>query len=196
MELRLLRDRNFALSTITMFLLGFVLYGSTMLLPLFLQTLLGYTAMRSGMVMSPGGIVVMVLMPIVGVLLARFQARWLVIFGMAVSAAGLFIMAGFNLEMDFRTAMLSRVIQGVGLAFLFVPINTVAFYFVPREKTSNATGLINLARNIGGSCGIAFDFDAAGAADPVPPERAGRAHHPLQRHVPQDDRGRHGHAGE
>ena len=155
-ELHLLRDRNFAISTVTMFLLGFVLYGSTMLLPVFLQTLLGYTALRSGMVMSPGGIAVLLLMPLVGVLITRVEARWLVIVGMAVSAAGLFMMSGFNLEVDFRTAMWARVVQNAGLAFLFVPINTMAFYYIAREKTGYATGMINLARNIGGSAGIAL----------------------------------------
>jgi MFS transporter, DHA2 family, multidrug resistance protein len=155
-ELHLLRDRNFAISTVTMFLLGFVLYGSTMLLPVFLQTLLGYTALRSGMVLSPGGIAVLLLMPLVGVLITRVEARWLVIVGMAISAAGLFLMSGFNLEVDFRTAMWARVVQNAGLAFLFVPINTMAFYYIAREKTGYATGLINLARNIGGSAGIAL----------------------------------------
>ncbi len=155
-DFAMLRERNFALSNVTMFVLGFVLYGSTMLLPLFLQTLMGYTAMQSGMTMSPGGLVVMLCMPIVGMLLGKFQARWLVIYGLAVSALSLFYMARFNLEIDFWTAMMSRVILGAGLAFLFVPINTAAFYFVPPDKTSNATGLINLSRNIGGSCGIAF----------------------------------------
>jgi DHA2 family multidrug resistance protein len=155
-DFRMLKERNFALSNLTMFVLGFVLYGSTMLLPLFLQQLMGYTAMQSGMTMSPGGVVVMVLMPIVGLLLGKFQARWLVVFGLAMGALSLFDMARFNLQIDFWTAMMSRVILGIGLAFLFVPINTAAFYFVPADKTSNATGLINLARNIGGSCGIAF----------------------------------------
>jgi DHA2 family multidrug resistance protein len=155
-EFGMLRERNFALSNMTMFLLGFVLYGSTMLLPLFLQTLMGYTAMQSGMTMSPGGLVVMLCMPIVGMLLGKFQARWLVIYGLAVSSLSLFYMARFNLEIDFWTAMMSRMILGAGLAFLFVPINTAAFYFVAPDKTSNATGLINLSRNIGGSCGIAF----------------------------------------
>jgi DHA2 family multidrug resistance protein len=89
-------------------------------------------------------------------LLGRFQARWLVIYGLTVGAISLFMMSRFNLEIDFWTAMMPRVILGAGLAFLFVPINTAAFYFVPPDKTSNATGLINLARNIGGSCGIAF----------------------------------------
>ena len=154
-ELHLLRDRNFALSTVTMFMLGFVLYGSTMLLPVFLQTLLGYTALRSGMVMSPGGFAVLLLMPLVGLLITRVQARWLVIAGMSISATGLFLMAGFNLDVDFRTAMWARVVQNAGLAFLFVPINTMAFAFISREKTNYATGLINLARNVGGSAGIA-----------------------------------------
>jgi DHA2 family multidrug resistance protein len=155
-DFHLLKDRNFALANVTMFMLGFVLYGSTVLLPLFLQNLMGYTAMQSGMTMSPGGLVVMVLMPVVGLLLGRFQARWLVVYGLSVSAISLFDMSRFNLQIDFWTATMSRVILGAGLAFLFVPINTAAFYFVPPDKTSNATGLINLARNIGGSCGIAF----------------------------------------
>jgi MFS transporter, DHA2 family, multidrug resistance protein len=155
-QLRMLKDRNFLLSTGTMFALGFVLYASTMLLPLFLQTLLGYTALQSGLVLSPGGFAIILGMPLVGFLLARYEARWLVIFGLAVSALGLFQMSHFNLDVDYRTAMLARVVQSAGLAFLFVPINTLAFAFVPKEKTNYATGIINLARNIGGSCGIAM----------------------------------------
>jgi DHA2 family multidrug resistance protein len=79
-----------------------------------------------------------------------------VIFGLSVSAFGLFSMAGFDLDVDYRTAMLARVVQSAGLAFPFVPINTMAFATVPREKMGSATGLINLARNIGGSSGIAI----------------------------------------
>ena len=155
-DFRMLRDRNFMLSTATMFLLGFVLYGSTMLLPVFLQTLLGYTAMRSGLVLSPGGLAIVFCMPLVGFLLSKVEARWLVIFGLCVSAYGLFDMARFSLNVDFQTAMMARVVQSAGLAFLFVPINTMAFAFVAKEKMGNATGLINLARNIGGSSGIAI----------------------------------------
>jgi DHA2 family multidrug resistance protein len=155
-DFRMLQNRNFMLSTATMFLLGFVLYASTMLLPVFLQTLLGYTAMRSGLVLSPGGVVIVVCMPVVGLLLSKVEARWLVIFGLCVSAFGLFGMAHFDLDVDYRTAMMARVVQSAGLAFLFVPINTMAFATVPREKMGGATGLINLARNIGGSSGIAI----------------------------------------
>jgi len=135
--------------------LGFVLYGSTALLPLFLQTLLGYTAMLSGMVLSPGGIVICIAMPVVGILLRRYQARWLVIFGVAVSAAGLIAMSHFTLQVDYATAVRGRIVQSFGLAFLFVPISTVAFMRIPRERMNYATGLYNLARNIGGSSGIA-----------------------------------------
>lgn len=155
-DFRMLKDRNFMLSTSTMFLLGFVLYGSTMLLPVFLQTLLGYTAMRSGLVLSPGGVVIALSMPVVGFLLSKVEARWLVIFGLCVSAIGLFQMARFNLDVDYHTAMMARVVQSAGLAFLFVPINTMAFAFVAKEKMGNATGLMNLARNVGGSSGIAI----------------------------------------
>jgi DHA2 family multidrug resistance protein len=155
-DFHLLKDRNFAISTLTMFMLGFVLYGSTMALPLFLQTLLGYTAMQSGLALSPGGLMIMFMMPIVGILLSRIQARWLIILGLAVSALGLFQMSQFDTQINFGHAVSARVLQSLGLAFLFVPINTVAFAFIARQKTGYATGLINLARNMGGSSGIAI----------------------------------------
>jgi DHA2 family multidrug resistance protein len=154
-DFHLLKERNFLIATMTMFMLGVVLYGSTALLPIFLQTLLGYTALLSGLVLSPRGILVIILLPVVGKLLTRFESRWLVVFGLSTLALSLFHMAHFNLQVDFRTAMVARVYQSAGMAFLFVPINVMAFYFVPKEKINNATGIINLARNIGGSVGIA-----------------------------------------
>jgi DHA2 family multidrug resistance protein len=155
-DFHLLRDRTFAISTAMMFVLGFVLYGSTMVLPLFLQTLLGYTAMQSGLALSPGGLMIMVMMPIVGILLSRMQARWLIVFGLVTSSLGLFIMSRFDMQINFGHAVWARVVQSFGLAFLFVPINTVAFSFIAKANTGYATGLINLARNIGGSSGIAI----------------------------------------
>jgi DHA2 family multidrug resistance protein len=154
-DFHLLKERNFFIATMTMFMLGVVLYGSTALLPIFLQTLLGYTALLSGLVLSPGGILVIILLPVVGKLLTRFESRWLVVFGLSILGLSLFHMANFNLEIDFGTAMVARVFQSAGMAFLFVPINVMAFYFLPKEKINNATGIINLARNIGGSVGIA-----------------------------------------
>jgi len=154
-DFHLLKERNFLIATMTMFMLGVVLYGSTALLPIFLQTLLGYTALLSGLVLSPGGILVVILLPVVGKLLTHIESRWLVVFGLAILSLSLFHMATFNLEVDFRTAMTARIFQSAGMAFLFVPINVMAFYFIPKQKFNNATGIINLARNIGGSVGIA-----------------------------------------
>jgi len=121
-----------------------------------LQTLLGYTSLLAGLVLSPGGFVVVLCMPIVGLLLRRIEARWLVIFGVVASSSGLFIMSGFNLYIDYKTAVWSRAVQSLGMAFLFVPISTMAFAFIPKTKMNYATGLFNLARNIGGSVGIAM----------------------------------------
>ena len=154
-DFRILKERNFMLATVAMLLLGFVLYGSTALLPIFLQTLLGYTAMLSGLVLSPGGIVVVFCLPLVGLLLRRFQARWLVIAGVLFCSLGLYRMSKFTLGIDYQTALRARMVQSLGLAFLFVPIAAAAFAFIPRDRTNYATGLFNLARNIGGSAGIA-----------------------------------------
>jgi MFS transporter, DHA2 family, multidrug resistance protein len=154
-DFHILKERNYALATLSMLVLGFVLYGSTTLLPLFLQTLLGYTAMLSGMVLSPGGVVILFCMPLVGFLLRKIEARWLVMFGVGISTLGLLRMAHFTLQIDYGTAVWGRIVQSLGLAFLFVPISTVAFARIPKERTNYATGLFNLARNIGGSSGIA-----------------------------------------
>jgi DHA2 family multidrug resistance protein len=155
-DLRLLKDRTFAVAALMLFVLGFVLYGSLALLPIFLQTLLGYTAVLSGWVLSPGGMAVMAMMPVVAVLLKRVDTRWLIGIGFVFCGLGLIQMSGFNLQVDFRTAMESRIVQSMGFAFLFVPINVMAFQHIPHEKTSYATGLMNLLRNIGGSSGIAI----------------------------------------
>jgi len=155
-DFRLLMNRNLGLATLTMFLLGVVLYGSTMLLPYFLQVLLGYTATQSGLALSAGGVVVFLFLPVVGRLVVKIEARWLVLWGVLIVSFSLFQMARFNLDIDFRTAMMARVYQSAGMAFLFVPINVMAFAFLPKRLINNATGLINLARNIGGGMGIAL----------------------------------------
>jgi DHA2 family multidrug resistance protein len=155
-DLHLFRERTFATANFLMFMLGFALLGSTLLLPLFMQTLLGYTAERSGLALMPGGFTIMVAMPIVGFLLSRYSPRYLMLFGLSMLSFSLFHMTNFDLNVDFRTVMMARVFQAMGLAFLFVPINTTAYAFLPRDKNNAASGLMNLARNIGGSVGISF----------------------------------------
>ena len=154
-DFKMLKDRNFAIATIAMFFLGFVLYASTMLIPEMLQELLGYPAELAGLALSPGGALIMFTMPVVGFLVSKVDTRYLIAFGCTISASSLLVMAGWNLQLDFRHAVLGRMMQAFGLAFLFIPINVSAFSYVPRELTNMGTGIINLARNIGASVGLA-----------------------------------------
>jgi DHA2 family multidrug resistance protein len=154
-DLKLFRDRSFAMANAMMFMLGFVLLGSTLLIPLFTQTLLGYPAAQAGLALMPGGLLILCCMPLVGFLLSKVDPRRLMVFGLTTLSVAMFFMSkNFNLSIDFRTVVLARMIQGAGLAFLFVPINTVAYAYLPREKNNAASGLINLARNVGASVGI------------------------------------------
>jgi MFS transporter, DHA2 family, multidrug resistance protein len=154
-DFHMLKNRNFAIATTAMFFLGFVLYSSTVLIPQLLQELLGYPAELAGLALSPGGAVIMLMMPVVGFLVSKVSPRALITFGCIISAISLFVMAGWNLELDYRHAVYGRMLQSFGLAFLFIPINVSAFAYVPRELTNMGTGIINLARNIGASVGIA-----------------------------------------
>ena len=153
-DLHLFRDRTFGVSSLLMFMLGFALLGSTLLLPLFSQTLLGYTAAEAGLALMPGGFTIIILLPLVGFLLSRYTPRYLLLLGLIILAFSLFHMTGFDLDIDFRAVATARMIQAAGMAFLFVPINTAAYAFLPRDKNNAASGLMNLARNIGGSVGI------------------------------------------
>jgi DHA2 family multidrug resistance protein len=155
-DLRLLKDRNFAVATGMLFVLGFVLYGSLALLPIFLQTLLGYTASLSGQILSPGGVVILIMMPVVAMLMRKLDTRFMIAWGFISLGLGLFWMSRFNLQVDFQTAMIARCVQSFGLAFLFVPMNVTAFQNVPATKTTYASGMLNLVRNVGGSTGIAM----------------------------------------
>jgi DHA2 family multidrug resistance protein len=156
-DVHLLKDRNFLFANILMFTLGFVLYSSTVLVPVFLQTLLGYTAFMSGLVLTPGAVLILLLLPLSGSLLPRVGPRWLITVGLLSGGLGfIYLLVPLNLQVDFRTITIARALQTAGLAFLFVPINAAAFTSIPREKMSNATGIINLARNIGGSAGVSF----------------------------------------
>lgn len=155
-DLHLFKSIDFSLAVFLMYALGFVLYGSTILLPLFMQTMMGYSAMQSGMVMSPGSILTLLSMPVVGILITRTQPRFLVAFGFFIGAVGLWMMAQFNLQISFLDAVWARAVLSASLGFLFVPINTVAFSYVQKGKNDSASGLLNLARNLGGSFGISI----------------------------------------
>jgi len=156
LDLTLFRGRNFAVAFGLMFVLGFCLFGSTVLIPQFVQSLLGYTAEQAGLVISPGGLGIILLMPLVGFLVAKVDARILVGYGFLSCSVALFAMLNLNLDVSYGYVAWLRVFQASGLAFLFVPISTISFAGVPPNKNNDASGLTNLARNIGGSVGTAF----------------------------------------
>ena len=155
-DVRLLLDRNFAVAFGLMLMLGFMLLGSTYLIPAYTQSLMGYRAMDAGMVLTPGGFVMIALLPLVGRALNKVDLRLLIAVGLAVGGLSLLWMTNFYLGISFGWLVLARVLQAASLAFLFIPINTLAFRDVPPGKTDNASALINLARNFGGSIGISF----------------------------------------
>src|SRR2546422_6273529 len=130
-------------------------YASTVLIPQLLQELLGYSAQLAGMALSPGGAVIMCMMPVVGILVSKVDTRILITFGCIVSASALFLMAGWDLGLDYGHAVRARMLQSFGLAFLFIPINVAAFAYVPKGKTNMGTGIINRARKNGAGVGLA-----------------------------------------
>ncbi len=155
-DLHLLKDPTFAVANLLMFMLGFVLLATTVLLPLYVQSLMGYTPVEAGLMLSPGGVAILFLMPVVGQLVSRIDARWLISAGFLVIGLAMFLMTGFDTETGFQTLMWTRVFQACGMAFLFIPINTVAFTAIDAAKSSNASAIINMSRNIGGSFGISI----------------------------------------
>jgi DHA2 family multidrug resistance protein len=156
-DVRMFKSRTFATSSVLMLGVGILLYAPTVLLPAFEQLLMGYTAQQAGETMSPGGFSLILLMPIAGALVARVDARKLVAVGSALLATSLLYMAShLYVGIDFQTAMLVRVYQMLGFAFLFVPINTIVYAGVTPEKNNAVAGVMNLGRNMGGSIGIAF----------------------------------------
>ncbi|MFZ0581460.1 MAG: DHA2 family efflux MFS transporter permease subunit [Candidatus Acidiferrales bacterium] len=156
-ELKLLKKRNFATAMFFMFVLGIVLYGTTVLIPQFLQLELGYSAVSAGEALAGGGFMMMLMMPISGMLVSKMDQRVLMSVGFATTAAALYYMAThMTLGIDFQTASMLRVYQVMGLAFIFVPSNTLSYVDVPPEKNNQISSMISFIRNIGGSIGIAL----------------------------------------
>jgi len=156
-ELRLLKKRNFAAAVFFMFVLGMVLYGTTVLIPQYLQLLMGYSAVLAGEALAGGGFIMMLTMPIAGTLVSRVDPRRVMCAGFAGTAIALFYMSThLVVGMDFGTAAMLRIYQTLGLAFIFIPSNTLSYVDIPREKNNQVSSMINFVRNIGGSIGIAL----------------------------------------
>jgi MFS transporter, DHA2 family, multidrug resistance protein len=156
-EVRLFKNLNFLGANVMMFVLGVIYFSSLVIMPLFLQTLLGYTAENSGLVLSGGSLVLLFTMPLIGVLSSKFQARYLIALGWISLGWGLYYSAlHLDLDISFGVASLVRVVQVIGLPFLFVPINLASYVGLPSEKSSSVAGLINFMRNIGSSVGTSL----------------------------------------
>jgi DHA2 family multidrug resistance protein len=156
LDVRLFKNFNYASSNLMMFMLGLILFGSIVMLPQFTQGLLGYTAETSGMVLSPGGFVILCLLPFVGRLLSVVPAKLLILFGWCVLAFSLFYSTHINAQLDFRHAAMLRIVQSLGLPFLFIPVTTLAYIGIPKEKNNAVAGTINLMRNLGSSFGTSI----------------------------------------
>jgi len=155
-ELRVLKVRTYATGVFLMTTLGFVLYGSTVLLPLLLQTLLGYPSLNAGIAMFPRGLGSFLMMPVVGLMMARVDPRKLLVAGLVGVGGSLFWLSRLNMQLGYWDIFWPQLLQGLSLSLVFVPLTTVTMDPIPVEQMGNATSIFNLMRNIGGSVGIAL----------------------------------------
>ncbi|MBN9616000.1 MAG: EmrB/QacA family drug resistance transporter [Acidobacteriales bacterium 59-55] len=155
-DLKVLKDRNFAIGATLIFLFGIAIYSTVVVLPLFYQELLGYTAFTAGLVVAPRGIGAICGMPIIGYLSNRADPRYLLTFGFFTFGLTTLYFGSITLDISPTTLLLPILITGFGLSFVFVPINTAAYGTLSNEQIGNASGLFNLMRNVGGSIGISL----------------------------------------
>lgn len=156
-DLRVFKDSAFATGNFIMYTGFFCLFGSIVLLPVYLQKLMGYTAFWAGLVLGPGGIASFLIMPVAGAMMKKgVSPRSLLAAGLGFLAYSLWLMSKFNLQADFMAVSWPRVVQGLGMGLFFVPLAAATFANVPKEKMGNASGIFNLVRNLGGSFGVAF----------------------------------------
>jgi DHA2 family multidrug resistance protein len=156
-EVRLFKNFNFATANLMMFTLGILLFSSLVMMPQFLQTLMGYTAQSAGVVLSASGLLLLFEMPIVGQLTTKLPAKYIIGFGWLALACGMYYSTvRVDLEISFVSAMWLRVAQAFGLGFLFVPITLAGYIGIPADKSNSISGLVNFMRNMGSSVGTSM----------------------------------------
>jgi DHA2 family multidrug resistance protein len=156
LEPAMFKDRNYAISLIFMFVIGIVLLASMALLPPFLQNLMGYPALLTGMVLAPRGIGTMVAMMIVGRITGKIDARWLILTGLLLTSYSLYQMSLFTTQVPVSLLVSTGIIQGFGMGFVFVPLSTLAYATLPPHYRNDAAAIFSLVRNIGSSVGISM----------------------------------------
>ncbi|MGZ6291033.1 MAG: DHA2 family efflux MFS transporter permease subunit, partial [Syntrophales bacterium] len=155
-DLRILKNFSFSLGNIIIFFVFVNLFGSIVLLPVYLQSLMGYTSTLAGLVLAPGGVATLVVMPIVGLLITRINSKGIVIAGIVVTAYSTYLMSMFNRLADFDTILWPRIIMGIGVGLIIIPLTTLTLSRMRKQELGNATSIFNLVRNIGGSFGVAI----------------------------------------
>ncbi|WP_378954789.1 DHA2 family efflux MFS transporter permease subunit [Pelosinus sp. sgz500959] len=155
-KVRLFALPSFGMSCLMIFFVGFALYASATLLPMLVQANFGYDSTLSGLVLSPSGIATLLMMPVVGKLVSIIQSRYLISFGMLMTAVGMWATGLVTPQTDYNTFVFVRILQTIGIPFLFVPASTLAFSKISPENSSNASAIVSLMRNLGGSIGIAL----------------------------------------
>ncbi len=156
-NLHLFKDRTFTSGSTVMFFVFLNLFGSIVLLPIFLQMMMGYTSFYAGLVLGPGGIATLVSMPLVGKFMGRpVKPKVFLVLGITICAVSTYMMSQFNLTTDFWTFVWPRVVLGFGMGMTFIPLTTLTLSHIPKEHMTEATSIYNLLRNLGGSVGIAF----------------------------------------
>ncbi|HET6489457.1 MAG TPA: DHA2 family efflux MFS transporter permease subunit [Syntrophales bacterium] len=155
-DLHIFKNPTFASGNIIGFATFFTLFGSLIMLPIYLQTLMGYTAFLAGWVLGPGGLMAMISMPIAGRLITRVNPKAVLFTGAMITAYSVLMMSWFSLSADFYTVAWPRIVMGFGMGLLFVPLTTLTMSWIHKEEMGNATAVFNLLRNLGGSFGVAF----------------------------------------
>lgn len=153
-NLDVFKDRNFAAGCAMIAAMGSILYASSVVIPQLAQQVLGYTATWAGLILSPGGIVVIILIPLVGRLMTVVPLRFIVAAGFFLLGCALFVSSHLAPNIDFPTLVMMRSLQSAGLGFLFVPISTITYLSLPRELSGDAAALFSMVRNVSGSIGI------------------------------------------
>lgn len=155
LNLRLLKNYNFGMSTLIMFIFGVAFFGNAFLLPIYLQNSLGYTALQAGLVFFPVGVLQAIVAPISGQLTDRFNPKMPLLFGGVILGISMYLFSFFSLQTTHAQIMLPLYLRGLGIGFVFTPISTIALYDIPRPQMAQASGLFNTIRQVGGSFGIA-----------------------------------------
>jgi DHA2 family multidrug resistance protein len=155
-DLPLMRNAGLSQSMALQFIVGFILNATTVLIPEFVQRLLGYNATHAGLVLMPGGVALMCMMPIAGRLVGKVQPKYLMAIGLSITAFSMFYLTGFDTTVDFRHLAWLRAVQCVGLPLFFIPLNTIAYSNLPPGKNNSASAMMNLMRNLGGGIGISL----------------------------------------